>query len=333
MAAGAVNGGTAPPLEPIDYEYDPDRLAWPYEVSARAGALAVVAIAGLYDPARDPSGRGNQGFEPFAMGIARGVLVGPGEDKTGVDIVVNVPLDGAMRVKLDRPPALNTPGWRGPNQYLLRGGADLGGEGLIHFGKHGLQPESGGLFAGETVFPAGATELTLTDLPALARSLADGSYSLQVGAYTDTGGSPYSVRIVRGLDDPSTPVVIGDFLPVPRAGDPGPSGLATARRITLTAEPPANATPTFRLHMLSGPNGEPIWRGITCGNLTSVDLPDLSSIGVSWPPPLEWVTWVSWAITAQADYNQFTYRWLGSSYWRAYATDAWNVQFPFAPTP
>ena len=328
MAAGAINGGTAPPIAPIDYTYDPARLSWPYEVAARAGALSIVAIAGLYDPARDPSGRGTDGFEPFAMGAARGVLVGPGEDRTGVDIVVNVPLDGAMRVSLDRPPALDTPGWRGPNQYILRGGVDLGGEGLIHFGKHGLPPEPGGYYAGETPFPPGQTSLTLTDLPALARSLADGSYAAMVGAYTDTGGSPYSVRILRGIADTSQPVVVGDFLAVPRAGNPGPGGLANGRSLHVTSEAPAAGQPTFRLHMLSGPVGEPIWRGITCGALTDIDLPDLSSIGVAWPPSLEWVTWVSWSIATPAPYDQFTYRWLGSAYWRAYASDAWNVQFP-----
>lgn len=327
-AATALGGQPAPPVAPIDYEFDPARLAWPFEVSARAGALSVVAIAGLYDPARDPTGRGVQGFEPFAMGVARGVLVGPGEDKTGVDIVVNVPLDGAMRVALRDPPALDTPGWRGPNKYMLRAGVDLGGEGLIHFGRHGLLPDTGQLYPGEVEFPDGATALTLTDLPALALALAEGAYAMQVGAYTDTGGSPYSVRIVRGIHDTSQPVVVGDFLPVPRAGNPGPSGLANARAIHLMSEPPATGTPTFRLHMLSGPMGEPIWRGITCGELTDVELPDLSSIGVSWPPPFEWVTWVSWAIKTSAPYNQFTYRWLGSTYWNAYASDAWNVQFP-----
>lgn len=327
-AAGAINGGAGQPLGFIDYEFDPMRLAWPYEVSARSGSLAIVAIAGLYDPAVDVTGRGYTGFEPFAMGVARGVLVGPGDDKTGVDIVVNVPLDGAMRVSLDAPPVLNSPGFRGPDHYVFRGGVDLGGEGLIHFGRHALLPDPGGLYAGETAFPPGQTQLTLTDLPALAASLAEGSYTASVGAYTGNGGSPYSVRIVRGIQDPTAPVVIGDFIPVPRAADPAPSGIASGRRVRFVEEAPAQGTPTFRLHMLSGPLGEPIWRGITCEGLHDVELPDLSSAGVNWPPQNQWITWVSWAIETPAPYDQFNYRWLGSFYWRAYASDAWNVQFP-----
>ena len=329
-ASSSITGAPAPPLAPIDYSFDPARLAWPYEVSARPGALAVVAVAGLYDPARDPSGTGYDGFEPFAVGVARGVLVGPGEDKTGVDIVVDVPLDSALRVQLADPPALHTPGQRGPTTYVFRGGVDLGGEGLVHFGRHGLWPPSGAqLLPGETQFPDGATALTVGAIPALTRALGDGSYAMTAGAYTDGGGPPFSVRVVRGVTATAAPLVIGDFLPVPRAADPPSNGAATRRHVALTSEPPAHAVPTFRLHMLSDAMGNPVWRGITCGDLTDVTLPDLSSIGVSYPAPGEPMTWVSWAITTPGSYDTFSYRWLGSAYWRAYASDAFiNVQFP-----
>jgi hypothetical protein len=79
--------------------------------------------------------------------------------------------------------------------------------------------------------------------------------------------------------------------------------------------------------MLSSGTGDPVWRGITCGAMTDVPLPDLSSIGVVYLPPGEVVTWVSWAITTPGSYDTFSC-WLGSAYWRAYASDAWNVQFP-----
>lgn len=327
-ASGSLTGAPSPPLAAIDYSFDPTRLAWPYEINARPGALAVVAVAGLYDPARDPEGRGAPGFEPFAVGLARGVLVGPGEDKTGVDIIVNVPLDSALRVRLAAPPPLDTPDQRGPTTLIFRGGADLGGEGLVHFGKHGLTPPPAGLQAGETRFPDGATALTVSGVPALAASLADGSYAMSVGAYTEGGGAPYSVRVVREVAATTAPIVIGDFLGVPRATDPAPAGLATGRHLRFTPEGPPSATPTFRLHMLSDELGNPVWRGITCGAMTDVELPDLSSIGVSYPAPGAIHTWVNWAMTTPAPYDQFSYRWLGSAYWQAYTTDAWNVQFP-----
>jgi hypothetical protein len=327
-AAGSLTGAPSPPLAAIDYAYDPARLAWPYEVAARPGALAVVALAGLYDSARDPDGNGNLGFEPFAVGVARGVLVGPGEDKTGVDIVVNVPLDSAMRVQLRDPPPLDSPGWRGPNVYVFRGGADLGGEGLVHFGKHGLPLVAGGLQAGETRFPDGAPALTVGAIPALIQGISDGSYAISAGAYTETGGPPFSVRVVRGVTNTASPIVIDDFLGVPRATDPAPAGVATGRHVRLADEGPPDATPTFRLHMLSDELGNPVWRGITCGAMTDVPLADLSSIGVNYPPSGGVLTWVSWSITTPAPYDQFSYRWLGSAYWQSYASDAWNVSFP-----
>jgi hypothetical protein len=333
-ASGAVNGQPIPPIAPIDYT-GPDRLAWTYEVSARPGALAVVAIAGLYDPARDPDGMGNAGFEPFAMGVARGVLVGPGEDKTGVDIVINVPLDAALRVELDHPPPLDTVGFWGPTQYRVRGGVDLGGEGVANFGKHGLppvivQPTNEWFYPGEYRFPDGDTGMTLTDIPALARSVADGSYAMHVGAYSMNGGSPYSVRIVSGIHDGSAPIVVGDFLGVPRAVDPPPSGTASGRRVELVSEGDTTGTPTFHLHMMSDDTGAPVWRGVTCGGMNEIDLPDLSSIGVTWPPPGRTLSWTIWSIVGPAgsQYRDFTYRWFGQSYWRAYASATYGATFP-----
>ncbi len=331
-AAGSVNGQPMPPLAPIDYT-GPDRLAWTYEVSARPGALAVVAIAGLYDPARDPDGSGNLGFEPFAMGVARGVLVGPGEDKQGVDLVINVPLDAAMRVQLDRPPPLATPGFWGPTQYRIRGGVDLGGEGVAHFGKHGLQPvvvppTNEWVYPGEYRFEADDTAITLTDLPALARSIGDGSYAMYVGAYSTNGGSPYSVRIVRGLQDASAPITVGDFIGVPRPVDPPASGTASGRRVEFAPEGNTTGVPTFHLHMMSDANGVPVWRGVTCGSVYAIELPDLSSIGVAWPPTDTQLSWTLWSIAGPSDYRHFTYRWFGQSYWRSFASGSYGAQFP-----
>lgn len=328
-ASGGVNGQPIPPVAPIDYT-GPDRLAWQFEVNARPGALAVVAVAGLYDPARDPSGMGTEGFEPFAIGVARGVLVGPGENKTGVDIVVNVPLDAALRFELEQPPPLDTPGFFGPTEYRMRGGVDLGGEGLVHFGKHGLPPVSSGqwIYPGEYVFPDGDTAITIRDVPALARSVADGSYAVHVGAYNTGGGSPNSVRIVRGILDGGAPIEVGGFIGVPRATDPPPSGVGSGRRVAFAPEGDTTGVPTFHLHMMSDQQGNPVWRGVTCGDMRAIELPDLSSIGVAWPPAETTLSWSIWSIAGPGPYHDFTYRWLGNSYWRAYASASYAAQFP-----
>jgi hypothetical protein len=332
-ASGSLTGQPIPPIAPIDYT-GPDRLAWTFEVNARPGALAVVAVAGLYDPALDPSGSGTVGFEPFAIGVARGVLIGPGEEKHGVDIVVNVPLDAALRVELVQPPPLNTPGFFGPVEYRMRGGVDLGGEGVVHFGRHGLMPDSLGpwIYPGEYIFPAGDDAITIRDVPALARSVADGSYAMHVGAFNANGGSPNSVRIVRGILDGGAPIPVTGFLGVPRAVDPPPSGIGTGRRVEFAPEGDVTGTPTFHLHMVSDSVGNPVWRGITCDQ-HAVELPDLSSIGVSYPPTGETLSWTVWSIQGPGPYHDFTYRWLGNNYWRAYASASYAVEFPAPPSP
>ena len=324
--APSLTGNPLPPNGAIDYEFDPSRLSWAFELQVRPGAIAVVAIAGLYDPARDPSGRGVEGFEPFAAGVARGVLVGPNEVKSGVDVVVNIPLDAAMRARLDHPPPLGGPNQ--PVQVRLRGGVDLGGEGVVHFGRHGLLPDPGRPLAGETLFPVGTTASTIYDLPALARSIGDGSYALQVGAYNAFGGSPFSVRIVRGLHDINAPVTIGDFIGVPQVLDPAPDGTASGRSIRFVNEGDTTGEPTFHIHMLYDQLGNPLWRGITCASMRTVPLPDLSIVNHDYPPHNQSTILVSWSIAANGAYRDFTYRWLGIAYWRAYASNTFSVMFP-----
>lgn len=326
--APTLTSNPLPPMMAIDYTFDPNRLSWPFEVQARPGATGVVAIAGLYDPTRDPTGRGVQGFEPFAAGVARGVLVGPGETRTGVDVIVNIPLDAALRINLDHPPAMGGPGQ--PVQVRLRGGVDLGGEGTVHFGRHGLLPDANQPLAGETVFPVGATGRTIIDLPALARGVADGSYGLQVGAYNQFGGAPFSVRLLSGLHDTGVPISVGDFVGVPRAIDPPETGMpGSGRRIRFVNEGDVTGVPTFHIHMVYNSVGDPLWRGITCESMRTVEMPDLSSVGHFYPPSFQPTFWVAWSIaTTGGDYRQFTYRWLSIASWRAYASNSFTVQFP-----
>ncbi len=317
-----------PPLAPIDYEFDPDRVAWEFSVSSRPGAFAVVALAGLYDSALDPAGDGVHGFEAYALGVTRGVLVGPGESVTDVDVIVNIPLDGAAHISLDDPPPLNTPGWTGPNGYQVKSVVDLGGDGAIIFGNHGLPYVSDLPPPGTENFPDGETELVLDRAPPRFGTIGDASYTFQVGAFSN-GYNPYSIRIARGIEALGA-VEIGDFLGVPRALDPPPNGVATERRVYFENEA-ISRPPTYHLHSLtSATTGDPVWRGITCGEMRDFDLPDLSSAGFpNWPPSGEQLVWTMYSVDVVGnDYNQFTYRWLGATYWDGYAADVVLATYP-----
>jgi hypothetical protein len=319
-----------PPVHAIDYQYHPDVVAWEFEAYARPSATAVVAIAGLYDPMLDPSGRGVTGFEPFAMGVARGVLVGPGETVVGVDVVINIPLDGTAQVTLDAPPALDTPGWNGPNYYKLRPFVDLGGEGVILMNKNGLPtpppPEDR---PNHYRFEPGSDTIVLPGMVPLTGVLSDASYGFIAGAYTGTDSNPYSVRVVRGVPGLDHPVTLGDFLGVARPTDPAPESTASGMRLHFDIEGPPTTEPTFHLHILTTGTGEPLLRMFTRGDILDVDIPDVTYGGLPPFPTEEDISWTIWRIkVAGATFDQFTYRQLGTLYWDSYMADAFWVQFP-----
>ncbi len=315
----------------IDYQgYDPDKVAWEFDASARPAALAVIAIAGLYDSARDPSGTGTTGFEPFAMGITRGVLVGPGEDVENVDVVVNLPLDTALEVELRDPPALNSDGWSGPISYQIRPLLDFGGEGVVAMNKNGmLIPPDPEPWPNQYGFPPGEQSIVLSAMAPLSGQAADGSYGFRVGAYSEGLSNPYSARLARGYRDPSAPIVIDDFLGTPRPIDPVPGGVASTMAVEIAAEPPAHATPTFNVHVFSAVDGTQLLRVFSRGDRLTAAIPDLTGEGFPPFPALEDVSWTFWRITVpDTSFDQFNYRYLSALYWSAYAVDACWVQFP-----
>lgn len=315
------------PLAPIDYVYDPDQVAWEFSVISRPGAYAVVALAGLYDPAQDPTNDGVHGFQPFAMGVTRGVLVGPGESVDDIDVVVNIPLDAAAHLVLDDPPPLGTPGWLGPTEYQIKSFMDLGGDGAIMFGNHGLPYVQDLPPPGTLNLPPGATDALIDHAPPRFGTIGNASYTFQVGAFTN-GLNPYTVRIERGVPNLGA-LSIGDFVGVPRAQDPAPDGTASERHIVFENEHETHPA-TFHLHSLITETGEPVWRGITCGGLHDYDLPDLTTAGFpDWLHAGQRLIWTMYSIDAVGnDYDQFTYRWLGATYWTGYAADAIYATFP-----
>ena len=98
--------------------FDPNNpvTAWPYFMLARPGAMAIYAIAGLYHQQSNT-------FEPYAMGITRGVATTPGA-RIRVDVVVNIPFTEQVAIELRDIP-------RVMNRHSVRIGIDLGADGFI----------------------------------------------------------------------------------------------------------------------------------------------------------------------------------------------------------
>jgi len=308
----------------IDYAgYDPNKTAWEFKILARPSATAVVAMAGLYNTV-------TEAFDPFAMGVARGVLAGPGEDVIGVDVVVNIPLDSALLVNLDNPPALGTPGWEGPIEYTIRPFIDLGGEGSIIMNAHGVPAQlPPALRPGTFLFEEGDQSILLPAMAPLTGNLADASYSFIVGAYSAAGNAPFSVRIERGVTNVHTPVTIGDFLGTPRPIDPAPNSVATALALELENEAPADGAPTFHMHTFSDDEGTQLLRMFARGTSLRVPLPNLVGKGVPVFPNDRDVSWTFYSIQVpDLSFDDFNYRHLRASYWSAYAADSYFVRFP-----
>jgi hypothetical protein len=304
-------------------DYTTNATAWEFSIIARPAALAVVAVAGLYDPVRDPDGPAGPlppgAFEAFALGTARGVLVGPGEVVENVEVVIDIPLDTAVQIELEDPPPLNTPGWVGPIEYDVDAYVDLGGEGVIAL------PDAA------ATFPPGETEHLLPRLAPLQTSIADASYLIYAGAYSFFETAPYSVRVVRGVRDLSVPVEVDEFLGTPRATDPAPNGTATAPHLVFAPEGGTGQS-TFNIHMLSASDGTPLWRIYTRGSELTVPLWDLETAAGLPAFPTDPVVWVMYEITVPGlTFDQWTYRHLNSNFWSAYAVDVQIVTIPPYP--
>lgn len=312
----------------IDYQgFDAGQTSWEFDISTRPSATAVVAMAGLYDTDTEE-------FQAFGMGVARGVLVGPGENVIGVDVVVDIPLDTAVLVNLDNPPDLHTPGWLGPVEYTIRPVIDLGGEGAIVMSGHGLpiQPAPA-LRPGTYLFDEGSKSVLLEGMAPLSGNLADASYSFIIGAYSANGASPFSVRIERGQVNISTPLTIGNFIGTPRPSDPAPDTMASSFSHMLKNESPATGSPTFHQHLLVDKKGDPILRTFARGSALRAPIPDFRGKSVPVFPSEDEVYWTffDYRIWGQT-FDDFNYRHLRRDYWSAYAAGSYWVRFP-QPSP
>src|SRR5262249_17532045 len=194
-------------------DFQPGQTSWHYSIPVRPSAFALVAVSGLYNTA-------NGSFVPYAMGVLRNVVVGPGQDLQNMSIPIDTPLDTAILVRLGDAPRIGVAGTSGPDQYQVTALIDLGGEGVIRL------PTAHAVFSDKP-------EVMLTSMAPIGGAVSDASYSFVIGTYTARTFSPYSVRIVRNMRDVSAPVVIDDFLGVPRATDPPNAETSSTHHLVL----------------------------------------------------------------------------------------------------
>jgi hypothetical protein len=293
-------------LPPITEEH----LGYPYRIFARPAGLAVYALAGLENT--------NTGeFIPYVMGIARNVLGGPGEEVEGADIVMEIPLDHRLDVRLNEIPTQTD---RGPDRFRVESYIDLGGEGVI------VREVNAELI--DTVRGRSAERpFRFFSQPALYGALSDGRYRIIAGWYTnDFESQPYTVRMRQGVREVASEVILDGFLGVPVATSPAyGDDLPVDRMLRWEADGP---DPSFHVVLMIGGDGNPAWRHFTPGDLREAPIPDLSTIPEITDITPGFIQWVVFAVTIPGfRYNELSYAHLGDDQWEAYASDFFTARF------
>jgi hypothetical protein len=269
-----------------------------YSTYTLPGSQTLYALAGLEDRTVSPPR-----FVPYAMGIARGVLVPPGGQTTNVDIPMNAPLDHAL-VTMPLPPPAAT---GGPDRLLSILSMSLGA------GLFAVLPQG----TVTTLLPVSAP-VPFIGVPALSGGLAGLSYDVTGAAVTGpSDGYPLSVVARIETTDANDPLTIGGFFSIPTLVEPSASTWR-GTHLTLQASGPID----LALVNVSSGNALVVWTIVAPGSDLSFDLPDLTQlpdIGTLVHGPL--TTTFSIARLGSFDYGRLRYGQLSSSAWSAYAQD------------
>lgn len=284
-------------------------LGYPYRILARPAGLAVYALGGLENTMTGQ-------FIPYVMGVARNVLVGPGETLTGINVRMDIPLDHSLVADLGALPA-QVHGE--PDRFYLRAVMDLGGEGVIVRNVHGTDFDT--IQRRDT-----SREFRFVAEPALEGTLADGRFQI-IAAYTGAYNQPpYTVVLPRGITAVDDNVQLPDFLGVPNAISPANGERIPSDRV-LRWEEASGVTADFHLILMIGGDGNPAWRMFVRGDQHEAPIPDLSSIPMIEDISSGEVVWVVYSVTIPGfDFDTMSYNYLNEGYWSAYSYNYFTSQ-------
>lgn len=290
-------------LATIDFDPAAGLTGWPYTLYTRFGNLAIYAVAGLYNSK-------TKDFRPYALGITRGVVAGPG-DRLRVDVIVDMPLADALKVELrEVPPGLERHAVRlalnlGADGYLLLPGHDRRGEGV----------------------PA---ELLFGRLPRTSHpSLVDATFAVDVmlESRNDTG-LPLTRATETLIPTSERTLVLDGFVGLPHQVSPAAGARLWGNTLRWSVGP--GQAPDLAVTAIETSDQTPVWTVISPGHIKEVKLPDPATLGLpAWPEgPLTWLQWL--ARIDDYDFDSFNYRDLSSARWRRWSFDlfSFSVESP-----
>jgi hypothetical protein len=274
------------------------QLGYAYTMTSWPGNQTLYAYAGIQDDSTST-------FEPYVMGVGRGVPVQPNAKTTGVDIQMTTLLDRSLSMAPQMPPQ----GSRGPDRLVSSVAIDLGA------GAYAILPQ-GSL---TRLLPISGT-VDFVGVPALDGMLAGARYDLTAAAVTGTGQqNPTSVVAYIETTDANDPVSVGGFFPIPSLVQPGVTQWS-GTHVQMQASGPIE----LALVEVSTGAGLVTWTIVSPGNL-SFDLPDISQVsGVDSLVRGPISTTFGIARMNNFDYGTLRTGQLSSSAWNAYAEDTAN---------
>ena len=285
-----------------------------FSVFVRPENVAVYAVAGLQNLETAT-------FVPYAFGVARGIIAGPGEDIEGVLVYMTHELNQSVTLEMQEyyvPLDLSY----GPELYKSELFIDLGGDGVVFRDDR-------------TIIKKDVSDFFYPGWLPLRYELADASYTAVLGSYNTsidelTGDTiyvnPFSVKIMRDVTHPWEPVIMEEFIGVPYPVDPAYGSQISGMHMEFGN---LGAEPDFWLAMLQTyPDQIPIWKIFLPGTQTEYDLPDLALIAGLPEPPSGFTVWIVWGISADGFiFDELSYRYLYSDYWSAYTADAFIFEY------
>lgn len=275
-----------------------------FRVHAQPGLRAVYAVLGVLKDEVD--------FEPYLLGVRRGVPASSTRVTEGQDVVLDMHLDVTAPLTVDGP--ITVAGQ--PALHQVYAWLDLGAEGLV---PHPHNWGTGTRFFSSVEGPG--PRLPFPGLPRL-----DGASLLFLDLLRGTTTYPQSLLYHRQPGDPAEGMTVGPLLPLPAFTEPPPGNRfagAVAWSTASFSTMPDVQQPTHvqRLTLTALGAGSGIrWTAILPGGVTRVTLPEpaLEVLRAGLPEGTRLRADLSMARVPRFEYAQWTYDTLSPATWTAY---------------
>ena len=276
-----------------------DGSDYPFTIDTLPGNQTVYALAGI-----ETTVAGTTTFEPFVMGVARGVQVQPNVRTVGVPIPMTTLLTHTVTTAPQPRPRRPTR----PDRLVSNLAIDVGA------GFYALLPQGQQV----NLLPA-PQAVPFVAVPALDGTLAGARYALAAAAVTGPSqGLPRSVVTGVETTDSNDTIAIGGFFDIPALDQP-PVGTWNGTQVQLQASGPVDLAEI----LVSSGHGLVAWTIVAPGTDLSFTVPDLAQVpGVDSLVHGPITTTFAVARINGFSYGQMTSGQLSSSAWSAYAEDS-----------